>query len=141
MERFADSIEAEIEELNAQIAEKRKLLEAERGIVRENAAESRGDSQRELVLAALKEKAPQQTPAALPASSVAPVQGAAASYLDSLDEVTATRVNELITLAFSKGIAPALRAAENEHPSVMDAFHDALADRLLSELKARNLIS
>lgn len=140
MERFSESIEAEIAELNAQIAEKRKLLESKSGVVHENAAESSGDSKRELVLAVLKENVQPTIASVVPAATASP-QGTSVSYLDSLDEETSTRVNSLITLAFSKGINPALRAAQNESPAVMDAFHDALADRLLSELKTRNLIS
>lgn len=135
MERFTDAIEAEINELNQQIAEKRKLLEEQRGIVHENAPEAKEVSQREAVLATLKEQS-----GAPVASGGAQAASSAVSYLDSLDEPVAARVNDLITQAFSKGISAAVKAAQNEHPSVVDAFHDALADRLMGELKARKLI-
>ena len=41
---------------------------------------------------------------------------------------------------FSKGLKQALVSVQVEEPFIIDAFHDALVDRLYDELKTRGII-
>ncbi len=142
-------IEQEIEALSREIEIKRRALEAERGVV---AAES-GAGDKEILRAALAEKltsapavSPSPTPPAagttIPAAAPAsrPAASKSTSYIDDLDEVTAGKVNALIQQVFAQGIEKTLSAARAEDPYVMDAFHDALTDRLYDELKKRKQV-
>ena len=65
------------------------------------------------------------------------------SYLDSgtADPAVVAEVESLITLAFTHGLRRAFGAARRPSPFIEDAFHDALAEKLLPELKRRGLIS
>lgn len=142
-ETVTNPIEAEIAALTREIEIKRRALEAQNGIVSEG-------EDKEFVRTALAEKIRQSFSAAPPASSVSsavPVpppppkpasQGA--SYLDSLDDATSAKVNVLIQEFFTKGLERAIRDAKNEEPYVMDAFHDALTDKLYEELKRRKAV-
>lgn len=49
-------------------------------------------------------------------------------------------VHGLIDLAFKKGIGAAVSLARKTNPFVEDAFHDALVDKLLPELRSRGII-
>ena len=133
------NIEAEIAELSRQIEEKRRSLEETRGITVEHK-----EAIREMVAEKLFFSAPpvasagSQTTSSLGDTTAKTVKGS--SYLDSLDPETITRVNELIGLVGAKGLSAAIAASKNEPAFVLDAFHDALVDRLYDELIARDLI-
>ena len=79
-----------------------------------------------------------QTTSSLGDTTAKTVKGS--SYLDSLDPETTIRVNELITLVGTKGLNAAIIASQGEPAFVLDAFHDALVDRLYDELVAQGLI-
>ncbi len=49
-------------------------------------------------------------------------------------------VEGLLGLVFEKGLEPALKEAKGHSPFIEDAFHDALVDKLLPELKKRGII-
>lgn len=49
-------------------------------------------------------------------------------------------VEELVTLTFHKGLEDAIRAAKRRDPFIEDAFHDALTERLIPELKQRGIL-
>ena len=49
-------------------------------------------------------------------------------------------VEHLISLTLEKGIEKAVSVAKKANPFVEDAFHDALADKLIPELKKRGLL-
>lgn len=49
------------------------------------------------------------------------------------------KIQYLIQLAFQEGLAKAIKEAKNYPPFIEDAFHDALIDKLMPELKKRGL--
>lgn len=133
MEEFSkNTIEQEIMDLSKKIEEKRRVLEEQNGIIEE----------KELVRSAVAEKVSQAAPQTI--STVQPIQTqtktTSKSYLDVIDEKSATEVNRLIEIVFSKGITAALKEVENEEPFIMDAFHDALIDKMYDELKSRGIV-
>ena len=134
-------IEAEIADLTREIDARRKMLEAQGGVVVE------APSGRELVRTALIEKMspgaplPQTSTASTIQTKAVPQAKKTASYLDDLDEETIEKVNQLIEYAFAKGIKKALARAYENDPAVADAFHDALVDKLYAELKTRGVVN
>ncbi|MDP1706618.1 MAG: hypothetical protein Q8L36_02250 [bacterium] len=50
------------------------------------------------------------------------------------------KIQILVDLALKDGLTEAWKAAQREAPFVIDAFHDALVDKLLPELKRRGVI-
>lgn len=135
-ERFANSIELEIAQLSKEIDAKRRELETARGVSFES------DAEKEVVRTSLAEKinavnlgaaTPQVNVASRPANS-------GASYLDDLDAETTEKVNHLIQVVFSKGLDAAIKEAKSQDPYVLDAFHDALVDKMYEELVRRKTV-
>jgi len=133
-------LEAEIAELSRKIAEKRKTLEGQNNIVDE----------KELVKSAVQEKigeltpttsAPQTTstvtPTSLPTTNL-PAPTHKPSYLDSLEPSAVQRINDLVQLAVDHGLKKALADVAGDEPFLIDAFHDAIADRYYEELIRHN---
>lgn len=61
-------------------------------------------------------------------------------YLDKETDMVKLKVEKLLDLALHKGIKRAAVEARDGGPLIMDAFHDALTDRLYKELKQRGLL-
>ncbi len=61
-------------------------------------------------------------------------------YLGSENEEVKRKIGFLVDFAISEGIGKAVQKANDETPFLIDAFHDALAERLHSEMKKQNLI-
>ena|SRR3989344_7565596 len=124
------NIEAEIAALSQQIEAKRAQLESERG--------SRVEAGEALhhVVSDLTGHVP-----ANPASPKA-TQGkpSGTSYLDDLDPADAEKVNALIDLIPKLGLAKTIAQAKEQPAYILDAFHDALVDKLRDELKRQKLI-
>lgn len=81
-------------------------------------------------------------PSSVPASS-APAQDDAhlPSYAKELPDAVKVQVDRLVTLTLEKGIVAGIdQARAAKDPYVMDAFHDALAEKLAAALKAKNLL-
>jgi len=134
------NIEAEIAELSRQIEEKRRTLEESRGISVEH-KEAISEVVREHVF---KDRASKFTPQQ-PTPAVSPPRDrktviSQQSYLDNLSPEMASEVNRLIELVPTKGLMAAIAEARNAEPFVLDAFHDALVDKLYDELKSRGII-
>jgi hypothetical protein len=136
-----NSIEAEIAELSQKIAEKRRELEAGKGVVEE----------REVVKSAIGEKisnaVPQAVSAALNTTSttIKPTTSGASvpagkSYLDYLDEESRTTIEQLVESVFVNGLEKTLQGLEMQEPYIIDVFHDVLTDRIYDELKKRGAI-
>jgi len=133
-------IELEIAELSKAIEAKRRLLEGENGIVEE----------RDLVHAAIEEKLGDLlTPPPPPPSTQTQTantttssnnQSGKSTYLDNLDEQSAARVNELLALVFKQGLGKTLASLDEDDPFIVDAFHDALTDKVYEQLKEQNFI-
>jgi len=64
------------------------------------------------------------------------------SYMDGSknDPGAEEKIRSLIDLALREGLTESWRAARRESPFVVDAFHDALTEKLLPELKKRGVI-
>jgi len=127
------NLEQEIAALSEQIEAKRSQLERERG----GHVESH-----EILHTIVGEKINQQIPAFNPTSSTAS-RGASSnlkSYLDDLGPVDIEKLNALIDLIPKLGIAKTIEQVKNETPFLLDAFHDALVDKLHDELKKQKLI-
>jgi hypothetical protein len=116
-------LEAELADLSRQIEARRAELAAVNGVVTE----------RELVHQTVSHEF------GVPTATIA-ASAPAEDYLDSLDDTTAGAVNDLISMVPTHGIKKTLSAAREQDPVVLDAFHDALVDRLYDELKERGWV-
>ena len=137
------AVEAEIAVLTQQIEAKRRQLGTDHGIiegkdlVRHVVAERIGEVMGAAVSAAATD--PQTT---VPAKAASPKKGSSAfpTYLDSLDDETVAKINNLIQAVFEQGITKTIKTLVEEDPFILDAFHDALTDKLYEELKTRKII-
>jgi hypothetical protein len=133
-------LEAELAELSRQIEKKRSELERERGIVVESKTMLREIVSKEVVPS-------QGTSDGVVTSASAPTPSTgtgsvtvAPTYLDSLDPDSYERVMSLITAVQTDGIKKTIARAREESPYILDAFHDALVDKLYEELKRLKLV-
>ena len=144
-----NNIEAEILELSQKIAEKRKQLEANSGIIEERSLDTTQD--RELIKSVLGEKINNSAPkpavvTTTTASTVVKPTTAGAtvpagkSYLDYLDEQSRAIVESLVEEVFTKGLEKTLKDLTIQEPFIIDAFHDVLTDKIHDELKKRGII-
>jgi len=69
-----------------------------------------------------------------PASTVLP------AYLTTSSNEVKLQVEKLVDLAWHKGITTAIKGAKKGGPFVLDAFHDAIVDKLYDEFKKRGLL-
>jgi len=61
-------------------------------------------------------------------------------YLKGADEGLRQKVEELISYSFKEGIEKASLKAKSEGPFILDAFHDALVEKLYPELIKKGII-
>ncbi len=124
------AIEADIERLAKEIAEKKNL------------PEHKSLSDRELIKQALHPIIQQ----AVVQSQVAASQPSAIQsdilpdYLQDSPSDIKIQVEELIGLTLRQGVEKAVKTAVKSNAFVLDAFHDALTDKLHEELKKRGII-
>ena len=69
-----------------------------------------------------------------------PVNPALPNYLQNEPAEVKLKVEKLLDLAWHKGIKKAADEARNSGPVILDAFHDALTDKIYNELKQRGLL-
>ena len=124
------ALEADIERLSKEIAEKRNLLE------------HKDLSDRELVKQTLhpiiKQTAVQpQAAASQPLSAQSSVLP---DYLQDSSADVKLQVEELVDLTLHQGIEKAVKAAGKTNAFVLDAFHDALTDKLHGILKQKGIL-
>ena len=124
-------LEADIERLSKEIAEKRNLLE------------HKNLPERELIKKSL-EPIIRQTPINRQ-SAIGNQQSIAGSqilpdYLNSSPAEIKLQVEKLVDSVFHQGIIKAVKEAQKSGGFILDAFHDALTDKLHEELKRRKLI-
>ena len=133
MQEGQGNIEQEIAELNRQINDKRAQLEHERGSAVEN---------REAIQHVVGERMAMQAPSFNTQSptKTQTTNQTNTSYLDALDQNDIEKINMLIDEIPKIGLNKVIERAKNEIPFILDAFHDALVDRLHSHLKSQNLI-
>jgi len=132
MDQFNHNIiEQDIKRLSQEIAEKRNL------------AEYKNLSEKELVKQTLEPiiRQPFNQPIQPPVQPQVPAeQTILPDYLkDSPDEIK-IQVEELIDSVFHQGLNKTIHEAQKAGPFVLDAFHDALTDKLYEELKKRKYL-
>ena|SRR3989344_2283609 len=116
------ALEQEIKELSIEIKERglsEKGKEAVKTLVQEKIPSRPFDSA-------------QGKPA--PSGSVLP------DYLDKESPAVKLKVEKLLDLALHHGLKRAANEAKGMNPIEIDAFHDALTDKLYAELKARGFL-
>lgn len=75
--------------------------------------------------------------------SVQPVQDGVdvlPDYAKKYSEEAKQKIEELLQIAADKGLDAANSRAEDQPPYILDAFHDALAEKLLPYLKQQGII-
>jgi len=123
IEHFA--LEQDIERLSKEIQEHKATLSKP------------GVSDREIVKAVLGAQIQRQSEKqsiAQPPSSILP------KYLESESAEVKLKVEELVDLAFHKGIGASVKEANKFGPFILDALHDSLTGRIYDELKVRKLL-
>jgi hypothetical protein len=140
-----NNLETEIAELQKMIEAKRDQLEKEGGIVEEK--ELVRESVREMFTDAVTptstvpaNNTAHTTDAQIPVSVGAEAMPVGGSYLDYLDPQTTEMINAKVAEIPTKGIVAVINEVAGQEPFVIDAFHDALVDKLYDELKARGLV-
>lgn len=121
-------VQQEITKLEQQLAEKRAYLE-------QQAAETQQEvpPEKEIVRQVVGERIQQHVPAYQPAPQKQ--DDNTSSYNDPQ---LVAKVQELVNVAFSKGIDDAVRSvAQSGNAALIDAFHDVLVDQLYDMLVER----
>ncbi len=134
---FSESLENDLRRLTVEIGERRPQAEKEEL------------PERQLVKKSLEVFwPPEMTQSVAPAAEkteemVSAKPGFLPGYLKAepdSEEAVNRKIENLVAIAFDKGVAEAWQAASRENPFVVDAFHDALIDKLMPELKKRGVI-
>jgi len=133
--------------LSREIEEKRRLLGAEHGLVAERdlvrhvVGERIGEAVGAAATAAGSATDPvgaSQGPTTPPPSSS---PGPSAAYLATLDDETVAKINSLLGELFALGVQKTIKKVVEEDPFILDAFHDALVDKLYDELKKHGVVN
>ncbi|MEK7114515.1 MAG: hypothetical protein AAB832_00405, partial [Patescibacteria group bacterium] len=123
--------EADIERLSKEIAEKRNLLEhknlSERELIKKSLEPMIKQTQ-------LSDQRPTTDDQQQIGSQVLP------DYLKDSPVEIKLQVEKLIDAFFHQGVEKTIKEAQKNGDFVLDAFHDALIDKLHEELKKRKLI-
>lgn len=69
-----------------------------------------------------------------------PLNPALPSYLQNEPAQLKLKVEKLLDLAWHQGIRKAAIEARDSGPIILDAFHDALTDKIYNELKKKGLL-
>ena len=134
MEGVSSNLEQEIHLLEQEIAAKREELEKKSGMqVEEREALRHVGGEKIHGAGAIPKVRPSED------TKVGPLTGIG-SYLDSLDPASVAKVNDLIDRVSEQGIAKSIEEAKKQEPFILDAFHDALVDKLHEELKQRGIV-
>ena len=116
-------LESEIQELERRLAERRQALSEQQEVLHE----------KEVIREYVGEKMAEAAPPPAPTPQAAPAPSAATPT-----EEEAAKVQELVDVAFLKGLPRAISAVKATHNArLIDAFHDALADHLYNDLVTR----
>ena len=126
VEKVSPQFEQEVTKISLEIEQRRNKLEQEAGI------ESHERVAREVIGEAIRT-------AGTGAHAHTP-ENSDVSYLDSAPEEEAHQVNALIDMIKEKGLTAAISDARTKTPYILDAFHDALVEKLYNTLKTGNYI-
>ena len=127
-------IEQQIADLERQIQEKKSTLETGHNVPEDMPSDK--EILHEVVREKIQEHAPEYVPKYQVSTKTTPIDDDTPSYLNpNLKD----RVQELINIAFTKGIDEAVKLASG-NSALLDAFHDVLVDELYEELVERQKI-
>lgn len=96
-------------------------------------------SHREIIKSVIGEQIQTQTSRPAPASPSEP-SPMLPQYLQEESPEVRLKVEELVDVAFHKGIDACITEARKYGPFILDALHDTLTTKLYEELKSRNLL-
>jgi replicative superfamily II helicase len=136
-----ESINEEIKWLEEQLGKKRREM-AERGEVKEE-KEMVKESLKELAEAGTEAPKPPSTSSgqATPPPAIADDEAKQHAYELQEKEHEET-IDELVSIAFSKGLMSAIKVAESlKNPHLLDDFHDTLADKYYEKLQESRKIA
>lgn len=122
-EKISPQFEQEVAQISMEIEERRNKLEKEASI------ESHDHVAKEVIAEAIQR-----------AAASAPATHTPTSYLDSASSEDAHQVNQLIDLIHEKGLTEAVKEARSRSPYILDAFHDAVVEKLYDTLKSAHYI-
>ena len=124
-QHFHEALEHDLQKLTAEVKEKR----LQNGIEQQ--------SEKEILKQSLQAFSVQSATA--PASSVPeePSKPFLPDYMKASDPQVKLEVEKLVDLVFHGSLIKAISEAKKHSPFIEDAFHDALVDKLLPELKKR----
>ena len=134
IKNFHENLEQSLARLGQQIEVERERPEAQKL------------SEQELVKQSIKSFANTVAPeedAAVQSRDVSTTdESALPTYLQgkSIDSKIKLEVERLVDLVFHEGLEKAIKEASKHSPFIEDAFHDALVDKLLPELKKKGII-
>lgn len=123
------NLEAEIALLNERIESKKKELEVARGVKPET---------KEVLKEVITPQIYTNTGGTVKAGGKPTTSQS--SYLDDIDKESVEKVNDLIDKIQEQGVEKTISEAKKSEPFILDAFHDALVDKLYDELKAHGHI-
>jgi hypothetical protein len=83
---------------------------------------------------------PPKAAAAKPTSAKKPSSPTLPDYMEDYSDEAKLQVEKLIDLAWHKGIEAAAEKARREGAFMLDAFHDALTDKLYEKFQEKGLI-
>ncbi len=99
------------------------------------APEARGLSEQEILRKAIVSVTP------ISGGSVStPLPGVLPDYAQSASPEVKLEIEALVGAAFTKGVVEAAQEASKSSAFVLDAFHDALTDKLYPELQKRGIL-
>lgn len=124
-----NTLEQDIERLGREVARKKE------------APEYKGLSKREIIRQTLQPVIQKAGEGTAPApTSVSGEDSVLPDYLKHSSPEIKLKVEKLIDSVFHEGLAKTAKEARKAGPFILDAFHDALTDKLYDELKKRKLI-
>ncbi len=126
-----NTIERDIERLGKEIAEKKNLPEYKEVPEKELIKQT--------IQPIIKSAAMSQPSAAVGAKPKSDNQ-VLPNYLNDSPAEIKLQVEKLVESVFHQGIEKAVKEASKNSAFILDAFHDALTDKLYDELKKRKLI-
>ena len=124
-----NTLEQDIERLSQEVKEKKSLPE--------NKDLPDKEVVRQVIQTSVKPDSQTQITVPLSDSSE---QSVLPDYLKNATPEFKLKVEELVDEVFHKSLEKAIEDAQNSGPFVLDAFHDALTDKLYDELVERKLI-
>lgn len=127
-DQFSREFKPEIKEQDVEIL--RREVEKHR-----EAPETRGLSEQEILKKAIASIAPVSG-----SSSSSTLPGVLPDYAQSASPEVKLEIEALIEAVFTRGIIEAAREASKSSSFVLDAFHDALTDKLYPELQKRGIL-